>query len=706
MEKPKRKTKRTTKPKHQVQQNRSSFPTPTWHIELPLEDPCQIYPRVSTPEQMKNVSAEMQKDKAFATSCGWREDLIILDDRDLGVSGQTLMEDREAFNDMLRRIASGKIKAVVVVNVDRLFRDKWGAESGKFMEICHMYGVIIVTPDFVYDFRISWHIDRFKRRCEEAWNYLEYHVYGRLLPAREQRGYAGFWTGGNVPMGFTIDIRAKIDGVRNPTYQRYAIYEPHAEVIRWLFRRFKELNGNVNQLLSEVCKKPRLFPDFDETIDQDFARSAYSQYVKVEGGYTITTDTGLKYLLTNVKYIGKWMYKGEIIKLNIDNYPPAIVDLDDFTYAYNRLSPTKLDGTPNENIVEGRGKRYSKKHFANRPAILKEVIVTADPLMAVYAREYKTSKGVRYYYEFVGKDPRQQYRRLSGGTIVASGLDAIVLERMRQHMQQPESQMAYQDFLQAEDTVVSEESDTLKDIERDIAATKALIARTHEQIKSGKFTDPDLAEAANNSYIAAKQELNRLEKRKSETSQIANEDEERRNYKTLMREVEDAWEEVVMPEEHPRLVYLFIKSATLQLVSPNFFSITIEWKDPAWGVDTGLCYKGTAANVEWTEEEKTILKDNWLSATRKELLELLPRRNFQAMYKYIHDNGAEMGITTQRQNQREERVPYYACLKDLQVMQEYGITQAEFRKWRGTKLVTWYSSPLADRLSHIQTRSR
>src|SRR5947209_18374017 len=110
---------------------------PAWKVKLPTEYPCQIYPRVSTPEQKNNVSAEMQKDKSFALFCGWRDDQIILDDRDLGVSGQLRMEDRLAFHDMLRRIANDTIKAVVTTNVDRLFRNKWGDESGKFMEICH-----------------------------------------------------------------------------------------------------------------------------------------------------------------------------------------------------------------------------------------------------------------------------------------------------------------------------------------------------------------------------------------------------------------------------------------------------------------------------------------------------------------------------------------------------------------------------------------
>lgn len=109
---------------------------PSWKVDLPTNAYIQIYPRVSTPEQKKNVSAEMQVDKGFALACGWLEELILLDDRDLGVSGQLRMEDRLAFNGMNRNIANGKVKVVLVGQVDRLFRDRWGAEYAKFIEIC------------------------------------------------------------------------------------------------------------------------------------------------------------------------------------------------------------------------------------------------------------------------------------------------------------------------------------------------------------------------------------------------------------------------------------------------------------------------------------------------------------------------------------------------------------------------------------------
>src|SRR2546422_6624802 len=139
----------------------------SWKNALLTNHPCQVYPRVSTPEQKKNVSAEMQQDKSFAVWCGWVDDgeHIIMDSADLGVSGQLKMEERPAFVQMLRRIVAGEVKTVIAAQVDRLFRDRWGAEYSKFMEICYTYGVKVVTPnpsrtgiDFVYDFSIGWNV--------------------------------------------------------------------------------------------------------------------------------------------------------------------------------------------------------------------------------------------------------------------------------------------------------------------------------------------------------------------------------------------------------------------------------------------------------------------------------------------------------------------------------------------------------------------
>jgi hypothetical protein len=275
-------------------------------------------------------------------------------------------------------------------------------------------------------------------------------------------------------------------------------------------------------------------------------------------------------------------------------------------------------------------------------------------------------------------------------TITADGLDKIVFNKLREHLQNPESEQQFANYTAVEGQVVSEASLTLIDIERDIVATKALMERILGQVRSGKLTEPDLLDAANQSYQRAKEELERLESRKGQTTLIAHEDEERRSYTQLMQEVGEAWEEVVMPEDYPRMAYLFIKSVTVEIMSPTFFSLEIAWQDPGWEIDKGVCFKGERKQAEWTAEEVAILLERFQTAPRKELTERLPRRSYIAMRSYFKDHG--MKIPSRPGRKREDGVPYHVCLEDWKVMQAYGITEGDWATWGGVNLVTWVNS--------------
>ena len=261
----------------------------------------------------------------------------------------------------------------------------------------------------------------------------------------------------------------------------------------------------------------------------------------------------------------------------------------------------------------------------------------------------------------------------------------IVLEKLMEHMATPQAEEEFKDFTAVEDAVVKETSETLKDIDRDIAATKALIERLEKQAELGLLTDEDLQKKANESYKAAKAELERLDAKSKETTLIALEDEERRTYKQLMQEVGEAWEEIIMPEEFPRLVYLFITSVTLEQLSPLFFLLHLQWRDPTWGIDCGLCYKGGQSGVEWSAEEVTILSQHFETTPRSKLMELLPRRGYQAMKSYVKDH--QLGIN--RHVPPEPHAPHLVCLEDWKIMQEHGILEEELRSERSVKIITW-----------------
>jgi DNA invertase Pin-like site-specific DNA recombinase len=644
-----------------------------------------VYPRVSTPEQRRNVSAEMQQDKSFAIKCGWKEDTIIVDDRDLGVSGQLRMEDREAFRDMLRRIQGRdtfvRIGAVVVRDVARLFRNKWGDEPGKFMEICFAHTILVVTADFVYDFRISWHIDKFKRKCEEAYSHIENHIFGVMLPAMDEQANAGFWVGGGLPMGYAVERREKINGEDNPHYNRFYIYEPHAQVIRWLFRRFKQLHGNARELLREIERMPVLFPDFDSSVPDDVV-SKFKHYKKVPGGYTIASDAGLRHVLTNRVYIGDWMYQGVIVKT--DNHP-AIVDLADFLFAYNRLSPTKLDGTPNEQALHNQ-RKYARKQGKRQDGLLKECIQAKDPTLRIYPK-YSTPKQPKWYYG-VFRRGASSTQTTPLATLPCGEIDRIVLLRLIERMQEPQAEEDLGNFLAFEEAATQEASETLKDIERDIAAQKALIERLKKQAQTGQLIEEDLAKEANESYKTAKAELARLEARKQDTTSIAQEDEERRTYKQVMREVGEAWEEIIMPDEFPRLMYLYIKQVTLDFLSPRFFTLTITWRDQKWEQDEFTCYRYSNPSCTWTEAEEATLRELYPGATRYDLLHAFPRRTYLA----ICEHAGTLGIK-RVYHAEEVDVPYRTCWLDWQLMQEYGLEEEELRREKCVKIAA-RASPL------------
>src|SRR6266567_2731097 len=352
--------------------------------QLPLEWDCVMYPRVSTPKQLGNVSAEMQLEEdgklmQIALQCGWKPHQIRCPKDDMALSGRLKMEERPAFRQMLGFIRSGTVKAVIAVEVDRLFRDKFGAEYGKFMEICEQYGVLVVCPDMVYDFRDNYSITRFRDRCIAAWEYMEYQIYGKMIGAKDFLGRTCRYTGGCIPVGFIIDRRKKLaNGMLNPHFRKYMVYEPHARIVFAIYRRFRELNGRLWQLHRELRRQSFVFPEFEEWVEAD-GFLIRTNLKKVSGGYTIGI-TAIRELLCNVAYIGYWVYKNVLISTASHNSVILSEELDLFWYAFNRLSCENPDGTPNEHYF---GNPAAHKHIqagGDVPdAMLKYLIAGEDP---------------------------------------------------------------------------------------------------------------------------------------------------------------------------------------------------------------------------------------------------------------------------------------------------------------------------------------
>ena len=663
---------------------------PSRTVELATEHPCQVYPRVSTPDQKKNVSAEMQQDKGFATLCGWVDDgvSIIVDTRDLGLSGQLKMEERPAFVDMLRRIASGTIKVVIAAQVDRLFRDRWGAEYSKFMEICYTYGVKVVTPnpwrtgiDFVYDFSVPWHIDKFRRKCEEAWSYLENHVYGRMLAAQKELGETGYWSGGSIPIGYIVDRREKVDGRKNLNYRKYIIYEPHSQVVRWLFERYRELAGQLNELMREIERRPYLFSTFDISVEAELItryanKKVYSEDEKTLLGYTIASSSGLHSLLSNPAYVGYWIYNSVVV--SSDNHKP-IVDYGLFLYAFNRLSSCYLDGTPNEPNLEKR-KRYIKKHRADKPALLKNHIESEDQGYTINTCDVpllgeKTRGTAAMFYGFY---PRKSGVRPSAKYMIpALDIDNFFLEQFIKRLQNTNE---FDNFLSKESAEQQAQFQLQKDIERDIKAVEAQMTRIVKQIDMGELTNPELLKRVNTTYTRLQEDLARLRERQQDGSKNKNQANQRRTYAQMMNEAGKCWDELELPEEIPLMIDTFVRKVVIEPLSPRFYTISIYWLDPEWGIDKALCFRAGNPSLQWSKQEDELLKHHYSRASREELLQAIPSRSFNAMRHRAHI------LKLPRLVYEASFMPTTICWRDFQFMQEHSLTEEQLQAKKDGKL--------------------
>lgn len=167
----------------------------------------------------------------------------------------------------------------------------------------------------------------------EAAHFIEDEIYGKLLPARMQaiEVYASYG-GGAVPFGFLVK--------ETEDRKFFAVYEPHAEIVRWLFKRYRELCGNLGKLGRE-CREPgKAFPAFSGVEKIPYVALPFDG-----NGYPIRTRFALISTLTNPAYLGWYVYNGVIVSKEAHE---RIVSMDDFLYAFSRLSPVTLDGEVNE----------------------------------------------------------------------------------------------------------------------------------------------------------------------------------------------------------------------------------------------------------------------------------------------------------------------------------------------------------------------
>lgn len=197
------------------------------------------------------------------------------------VSGETI-DDRPEMLEVLKRIESPRIKAILVVEVQRLSRGDL-EDAGRLIKLLRYTNTLVITPQKTYDLRDDYDRDFFERELKRGNEFLEYQKKimnrGRLLSVQQ-----GNFIGSIAPYGYE-KIFVTEGKKKCPTLK---IKEDEANVVRMIFEWYtKEKIGRttIAARLDKMGIKP---PNGD-----------------------FWSPPSLKDLLTNVHYIGKvkWNFR-------------------------------------------------------------------------------------------------------------------------------------------------------------------------------------------------------------------------------------------------------------------------------------------------------------------------------------------------------------------------------------------------------------
>jgi hypothetical protein len=191
------------------------------------------------------------------------------------VSGETIA-DRPEIQKVLKLIESPKIKAVLIVEVQRLSRGDL-EDCGRLIKLLRYTNTLVITPQKTYDLRDEYDRDMFERELKRGNEFLEYTK--KIMNRGTLRSVSeGNFVGSIPPYGY--DKVWITEGKRKcPTL---AINEEQANIVRMIF----DMYTNQNMGMPSICKH----------LDSIGAKPPKGNH---------WSNRALKDMLSNVHYLGK-----------------------------------------------------------------------------------------------------------------------------------------------------------------------------------------------------------------------------------------------------------------------------------------------------------------------------------------------------------------------------------------------------------------
>jgi len=581
--------------------------------------------------------------KAFLMGLGWTEDLIIMIDIDAGISGTKKISERPGMTRLYQLISEEQIAAVACQDEDRLFRDMSQIQVNIFIEACRIANVLVITPTMVYDFSNpstgSYFARQFRFKSDMSAEYITSFIKVRLHGARERLRSAGKWDGSGIAPGYMVDMREMLpDGSRNENYRNFVPFEPFAEVVRRYFEVFIEHAGCISSTTRHIHEFGPYYPSTYQ-VPEGFKFAVYHQ-TQYKNGYA-PTKTGLKYLLTNPKYLGYWTTAEGLVP----NHHDPIVSEALFMQAFNYLSEVTLDGSPNLD--------YKPFHQHKRPS-LDEKRSVERPLCTgmIFTKGAKAGTRWRvetqsYFYVVWSDSPLldEMWRKK------ADYLDDAVVALLHEKLRSTFNPEIWEQIIRDNGKVYeAEKRRKQKELEHLLSVMRTLIANL-ESLKNKK-----MIEEAEQRYEQHQQEAERLAKELADMQEELDQIQAICSLKDAFEPALENWSQMTR-EEKQRVLHVFIKHIEATPIEKAGLILDIVWGDNT--TDQVVLPRQATNHTQWlVNEVNLLLKLVEANASQLEIAATFPQRTWEM----IHIKLWYMGITVAFEEQPikyKETYPMY-----------------------------------------------
>ncbi len=687
---------------------------------LRINDPSAIYARRSDPtakdaKRDKSQSREMQTDDLikWGGRQGWKRDLLFEYFADLGLSG-TLRPDQRP--DMLRLfddIDAGKFDngTIICYQENRLFRDETHIYDNQFIDKCRSHNilVVVISPRLtIYDLRDDMLRDIFRQKLKEAAEYIPRHIKGWLQPARERAAWEyGEWAGmGGLPPGFIVDYDPD-----STTYKMPIPYWPHIEKNKETFQLFIELGGDISLFYNRLRKSPIVYPEFESWVDRKsvniFQLSKYPG-----GGYYFKSKGALVNLLTHPLHYG-YRPINNVIRRDeqgnkIREFDPVMeVELLDF--AYYRLADTDFDG----NLInqDKPPRRYFHEGSDGQYGLLKyRIISNQGEVRTRRLGEYNEASFVDigiYIIETINNSD-YLYHPIRDTAIPAEELNTIIVKRLMEHIRSISKKQ--DDIVEYEKRAAKQRAErqkkekqidaSINDINRNQAGLTLSLGSVEleiEEAKQTKDTDKQERLKRRKELITEQIDILETERRKLIQAKADLEKEANKDIGSLDEELEGLeklWDKYDF-ERRRTLINFAIREVVIDCMSTHWIRIQILWLHEEWGREQMFYYRRKGKRKDWTNEEKKILSEHYLSMPALQLMALLPDRSWRG----IRSLGSQIAETRRiRECRKEEPIPGWIenySHSDLAFMREQNIEgKVSYTNWTSLSWMDRYNCVL------------